>query len=184
MESLTRLKVSHWLSEYSPAQSISVVLLVEDILHQVEAGNLSQYTLQVVIARICDDFHLTTCCFLIWVLTQPMDPEKKSLNFIFPTKYVIPQKKKFSHWPSKSIASVSTNTDLNLKWFNNNFRSFFVPAETIFTCRKLMISDSDVKESKHKLFNRLLTILDCSICWKSTEIVFVAYFSVFWRFWL
>ena len=24
-------------------------------------------------------------------LTQPMDPEKKSLNFIFPTKYVIPK---------------------------------------------------------------------------------------------
>ncbi len=25
-------------------------------------------------------------------LTQPMDPENKSLNFIFPTKYVIPKK--------------------------------------------------------------------------------------------
>ena len=24
-------------------------------------------------------------------LTQPMDPEKKSLNFILPTKYVIPK---------------------------------------------------------------------------------------------
>ena len=35
------------------------------------------------------------------ILTQPMDPEKKSLNFIFPTKYVIPKKLKFSHWPSK-----------------------------------------------------------------------------------
>ena len=30
-----------------------------------------------------------------------MDPEKKSLNFIFPTKYVIPKRWKFSHWPSK-----------------------------------------------------------------------------------
>ena len=30
-----------------------------------------------------------------------MDPEKKSLNFIFPTKYVIPESLKFSHWPSK-----------------------------------------------------------------------------------
>ena len=29
-------------------------------------------------------------------LTQPMDPEKKSLNFIFPTKYVIPKSLKFS----------------------------------------------------------------------------------------
>ena len=36
----------------------------------------------------------------LW-LTQPMDPEKKSLNFIFPTKYVIPKSLKFSHWPSK-----------------------------------------------------------------------------------
>ena len=34
-------------------------------------------------------------------LTQPMDPEKKSLNFIFPTKYVIPKSLKFSHWPSE-----------------------------------------------------------------------------------
>ena len=34
-------------------------------------------------------------------LTQPMDPEKKSLNFIFPTKYVIPKSLKFSHWLSK-----------------------------------------------------------------------------------
>ncbi len=32
-----------------------------------------------------------------------MDPEKKSLNFIFPTKYVIPKSLKFSHWPSKFI---------------------------------------------------------------------------------
>ncbi len=30
-----------------------------------------------------------------------MDPEKKSLNFLFPTKYVIPKSLKFSHWPSK-----------------------------------------------------------------------------------
>ena len=32
-----------------------------------------------------------------------MDPEKKSLNFIFPTKYVIPKSLKFSHWPSKGV---------------------------------------------------------------------------------
>ena len=32
-----------------------------------------------------------------------MDPEKKSLNFIFPTKYVIPKSLKFSHWPSKYL---------------------------------------------------------------------------------
>ena len=40
--------------------------------------------------------------------TQPMDPEKKkSLNFIFPTKYGIPKSFKFSHWPSK---------DMNIWW--------------------------------------------------------------------
>ena len=30
-----------------------------------------------------------------------MEPWNKSLNFIFPTKYVIPKSLKFSHWPSK-----------------------------------------------------------------------------------
>ena len=35
-------------------------------------------------------------------LTQPMDPEKKSLNFIFPTKYVISKSLKFGHWLSES----------------------------------------------------------------------------------
>ncbi len=32
-----------------------------------------------------------------------MDPEKKSLNFIFPTKYVIPKSLKFSHWLSEIL---------------------------------------------------------------------------------
>ena len=31
-----------------------------------------------------------------------MDPEKKSVNFIFPIKYVIPKSLKFSHWLSES----------------------------------------------------------------------------------
>ena len=30
-----------------------------------------------------------------------MDPEKKSLNFIFPTKYVIPKSLKLGHWLSE-----------------------------------------------------------------------------------
>ena len=37
-----------------------------------------------------------------------MDPEKKSLNSIFPTKYVIPKSLKFSHWPSKLMTRVYT----------------------------------------------------------------------------
>ena len=36
-------------------------------------------------------------------LPQPMDNQNKSLNFIFPTKYVIPKSLKFSHWPSKLL---------------------------------------------------------------------------------
>ena len=36
-----------------------------------------------------------------------MDPENKSLNFIFPTKYVIPKSLKFSHWPSKITNSLA-----------------------------------------------------------------------------
>ena len=39
-------------------------------------------------------------------LTQPMDPEKKSLNFIFPTKYVFPKSLKFSHWLSKTMMCI------------------------------------------------------------------------------
>ena len=39
-----------------------------------------------------------------------MDPEKKSLNFIFPTKYVIPKSLKFSHWPSKLPPKKSNTT--------------------------------------------------------------------------
>ena len=35
-----------------------------------------------------------------------MDPGKKSLNFVFPTKYVIPKSLKFSHWPSKPLRGV------------------------------------------------------------------------------
>ena len=43
------------------------------------------------------------------LLTQPMDPEKKSLNSIFPTKYVIPKSLKFSHWTSKPLSTRDEN---------------------------------------------------------------------------
>ena len=33
--------------------------------------------------------------------------KKKSLNFIFPTKYVIPKSLKFSHWPSKFLKNLT-----------------------------------------------------------------------------
>ena len=41
--------------------------------------------------------------YTIYILTQPMDPEKKKFELYFPTKYVIPKSLKFSHWPSKYI---------------------------------------------------------------------------------
>ena len=39
-----------------------------------------------------------------------MDPEKKSLNFIFPTKYGIPKSLKFSHWLSEIITHLAVYT--------------------------------------------------------------------------
>ena len=44
-------------------------------------------------------------------LTQPMDPEKKSLNYFPYTKYVIPKSLKFSHWPSKIYSSQKNNSN-------------------------------------------------------------------------
>ena len=44
------------------------------------------------------------------ILTQPMDPEKKSLNFIFPTKHVIPESLKFSHWLSENPLEITKKT--------------------------------------------------------------------------
>ena len=44
-----------------------------------------------------------------------MDPEKKSLNFIFPTKYVIPKSLKFSHWLSEYIDFTIRNSTSNKK---------------------------------------------------------------------
>ncbi len=43
-----------------------------------------------------------------------MDPGKNSLNFIFPTKYVIPKSLKFSHWPSKLIPPFQNDGVLRL----------------------------------------------------------------------
>ena len=46
-----------------------------------------------------------------------MDPEKKSLNSIFPTKYVIPKSLKFSHWLSEKA------TKLLVTYVSNMFPS-------------------------------------------------------------
>ena len=58
-------------------------------------------------------------------LTQPMDPEKKSLNFIFPTKYVIPKSLKFSHWLSGLIGSAFLGATIEAPGFPD-----FFPEET------------------------------------------------------
>ena len=39
--------------------------------------------------------------YLLGISHLANGPWNKSLNFIFPTKYVIPKSLKFSHWPSK-----------------------------------------------------------------------------------
>ena len=52
-------------------------------------------------------------------LTQPMDPEKKSLNFIFPTKYVIPKSLKFSHWLSEICFNTDAYSDPFRPWLRD-----------------------------------------------------------------
>ena len=53
----------------------------------------------------------------VFFLTQPMDPGKKSLNFIFPTKYVVPKSLKFSHWLSEFWGIPNFSPPLVLKLF-------------------------------------------------------------------
>ena len=75
-------------------------------------------------------------------LTQPMDPEKKSLNFIFPTKYVIPKSLKFSHWPSKANLSRnfrdtptlllhSSKTEEMNHWYFLRKKTFRIPSKSL-----------------------------------------------------
>ena len=47
-----------------------------------------------------------------------MEPWNKSLNSIFPTKYVIPKSLKFSHWPSKTthIWSFPNSCEVPSNW--------------------------------------------------------------------
>ena len=66
-----------------------------------------------------------------------MDPEKKSLNFIFPTKYVIPKSLKFSHWPSKKTEKWSYKTGVEAeseftslwKWVYHLVSEAWMPSE-------------------------------------------------------
>ena len=59
-----------------------------------------------------NNLHATRC----WNLVSPQHSlsqwtlKKKSLNFIFPTKYVIPKSLNFSHWLSKNIFHDSTTS--------------------------------------------------------------------------
>ena len=66
---------------------------------------LSQFQYRTVAAMVeknVSPFKIFQVFVIFGILTQPM-AEKKSLNFIFPTKYVIPKSLKFSHWPSKYL---------------------------------------------------------------------------------
>ena len=56
-----------------------------------------------------------------------MDPEKKSLNFTFPTKYVIPKSLKFSHWPSKLCGEFWCSSWAQKIWVPKLLASIFHP---------------------------------------------------------
>ena len=65
--------------------------------------------------------------------------KKNSLNFIFPTKYVIPKSLKFSHWPSKTFFSselMGTN---------------FCYKAAYFTAEELSVSDLDMQSYSNYL---------------------------------
>ena len=66
-----------------------------------------------------------------------MDPEKKSLNFIFHTKYVIPKSLKFSHWPSKKVLVATQNIDPKPPPIPSNKR---LRGNTVFLKRHAMSS--------------------------------------------
>ena len=70
--------------------------------------------LRVVETRWCEEFWVR-----IWQFSHLANgPWNKSLNFIFPTKYVIPKSLKFSHWPSKFLDS---SLSLRSFWGNSIF---------------------------------------------------------------
>ena len=48
------------------------------------------------------------CLYTLIISHSANGPWKKSLNFIFPTKYVIPKSLKFSHWLSEICGFCST----------------------------------------------------------------------------
>ena len=92
---------------------LGIMILYRD--HEILLGDWSSAILCIKNLMISNETVLERIFSILWshavlniptaiiscYLTQPMDPEKKSLNFIFPTKYVIPKSLKFSHWPSK-----------------------------------------------------------------------------------
>ena len=65
----------------------------------------------IILVGICNQQFQGTIILMVFdlqgiyigILTQRMDPEDKSLNFIFPTKHVIPESLKFSYWLSEYI---------------------------------------------------------------------------------
>ena len=58
-----------------------------------------------------------------------MEPEIKSLNFIFPTKYVVPKSLRFSDWLSKEVKIQTKTWNHHLSWCLKGFRQrlFHVP---------------------------------------------------------
>ena len=62
--------------------------------------------LGVTLFNVCQESNSSGSLELGFVHNEPHlanRPWNKSLNFIFPTKYVIPKSLKFSHWPSREL---------------------------------------------------------------------------------
>ena len=76
------------------------------------------------------------------ILTQPMDPEKKSLNFIFPTKYVIP--KSLSRLAIGQVSySVSLRSKCMLRTKKNN-----LPLPTAWASNRVALHIHCVEQSR------------------------------------
>ena len=77
-----------------------------------------------------------------WLPYLANGPWHKSLNFIFPTKYVIPKSLKFSHWPSNLLFRTQIPAEYRFKPFHWRVSWFFLGMLNFLTWGTLNISQS------------------------------------------
>ena len=81
-----------WWSWSSSTSKHKIVVKMQQTKQQTKSSNKQS--------------HIYVCIYTYshkHILAQPMDPGSKSLNFIFPTQYVIPNSLNFNHWPSTCV---------------------------------------------------------------------------------